>query len=55
MSLVERIRTILNGSVGLQRDFSTIANGDDLYDAGMTSHSTIAEALKEAGVRKLVA
>jgi acyl carrier protein len=85
MCVVERIRTILNGSVGLQRDFSTIANGDDLYDAGMTSHSTvtlmvaleeafdvefpdhllcrntfmsvnaIVEALKEIGVRKLVA
>ena len=50
MCLVERIRTILNGSVGLQRDFSTITNGDDLYDAGMTSHSTVLlmMALEEA-------
>lgn len=50
MCLVERIRTILNGSVGLQRDFSTITNGDDLYDAGMTSHSTVTlmVALEEA-------
>jgi acyl carrier protein len=85
MCLVERIRTILNGSVGLQCDFSTITDVDDLYDAGMTSHSTvtlmvaleeafgvefpdhllcrstfmsvdaIARALKEIGVRQLVA
>jgi acyl carrier protein len=50
MGLVERIRTILSGSVGLQRDFSTIADGDDLYDAGMTSHSTVTlmVALEEA-------
>lgn len=50
MCLVERIRTILRGSVGLQRDLSTITNGDDLYDAGMTSHSTVTlmVALEEA-------
>ena len=50
MVLVERIRTILSGSAGLHRDFSTIADGDDLFDAGMTSHSAVALmiALEEA-------
>jgi len=42
MFLVKCIRTILNGSVGLQRDTFMSVN-------------TIAEALKEIGVQKLVA
>jgi acyl carrier protein len=55
--LVERIRIILNGSIGLQRDSSTNTNGDDFYDPGMTSRSTVLlmMALEEAfGVERLV-
>ena len=41
MSLVERIREILKEAGGLQRDISALADGDDLYSAGLTSHATV--------------
>jgi acyl carrier protein len=41
VSLVERIREVLKGAGGLQRDISTLADGDDLYAAGLTSHATV--------------
>ncbi len=40
-NMSERIREILGEHARLPVDSSTLADNDDLYDAGMTSHASV--------------
>ena len=40
-NMSERIREILGEHARLPVDLSTLADNDDLYDAGMTSHASV--------------
>ena len=40
-TISERIREILGEHARLPIDASTLADNDDLYDAGMTSHASV--------------
>ena len=50
MSVNDQIRTILGEHAKLSTDIGSVADGDDLYSAGMTSHAsvTVMLALEDA-------
>ena len=39
--MTEAIRTVVAEHARLRVDVSTLADGDDLYEAGMTSHASV--------------
>lgn len=41
MTVKDQIRTILAAHAKLSTDISSVADGDDLYAAGMTSHASV--------------
>jgi acyl carrier protein len=41
MPLVERVREIIKNTLGAHHDFSSVTEGDNLYDAGLNSHEAV--------------
>lgn len=41
MPLVKRVREIIKKTLGMHHDFASVADDDNLYDAGLNSHEAV--------------